>query len=75
MVENSHCHISASGRSFLSFKVVKNCLLICSDIPDGSYVSFLSHCDITPIVVNWCMQKTPAGFDESFACNDPVFVI
>ena len=60
---------------FLSFKVVNSCLLICSDIPDGSYVSFMSHCDVTPIFVNWCIRKTPAGFDESFTCHDPVFVI
>ena len=74
-VQNSHCHISASGRSFLSFKVVNSFLLICSDIPDGSYISIMSHCDVTPIFVNWCIQKTSAGFDESFLCNDPVFVI
>ena len=74
-VQNSHCHISASGRSFLSFKVVNSCLLICSDIPDGSYVSIMGslwrHTDICKLV----HTKTPAGFDESLPCKDPFFVI
>ena len=39
-----------------------------------SYVSFMSHCNVTPIFVNWCIRKTSAGFDESFTCNDPFFI-
>ena len=65
-VQNSHCHISASGGTFLSFKVVHSCFLICSDISDGLYVSIMSHCDVTPIFVNWCIQKHRLGLTSHF---------
>ena len=53
--QNSHCHISASGASILSFKVVGSCILICNHISDCSYVSTMSHFDVTLMVVNWGM--------------------
>ena len=45
------------GGLFLLFKVVHHCFLIRSDISDGLYVLIMSHCDVTPIFVNWCVQK------------------
>ena len=45
------------GGLFSSFKVLYSCILISSDISDGSYVSTMSHCDVTLIFVNWCMWK------------------
>jgi len=54
------------GGLFLSFKVAHSCFLICSDISDGLYVSIMSHCDVTPIFVNWCIQKHRLGLTSHF---------
>ena len=75
MGQNGHCHILASGGSFLWFKVVSSCLLVCSDIPDGSYVSIMSHCDVTLVLEKMANMKIRTGFDKSFPRNGLVFVI
>ena len=63
------------GGLFWWFKVASSCVLVYSDIFYGSYVSIMSHCDVTLIFRKIAHTRIRTGFDESFPHIGLVFVI
>ena len=63
------------GGLFWWFKVVCSWLLVYSDISVGSFMSIMSHCDVTLLFKKSGHMKIPTGFDESFPRMGLIFVI